>query len=56
MMTDNQAPAEVPFYAFESVQSRAERAITRYRTLCGVLIAATVLTNGAWILHYFGIF
>ncbi len=50
-----ETPAQVPFYAFESVQWRMEREANRYRILCGVLAAATVLTNGAWLLHYFGV-
>lgn len=50
-----ETPAQVPFYAFESVQCRAEREITRCRILCGVLSAALVLTNGAWLLHFFGV-
>jgi len=52
---EEKTPAQVPFYAFESVQCRAEREATRYRIMIAVLAAATVLTNGAWILHYFGV-
>lgn len=50
------APAQVPFYVFESVQYRHEREIARYRILCGVLAAVTVLTNAAWVMHLFGVF
>ena len=53
---EGKTPAQVPFYVFESVQCRHEQEITRYRILCGVLAAATVLTNAAWMLHYFGVF
>lgn len=52
---NNETPAQVPFYAFEAVQTRMERQLTRSRIISGVLAAALVLTNAAWILHYFGI-
>lgn len=53
---NEQTPAQVPFYVFESVQARQEREITRYRIAVCLLAAATVCTNAAWLLHHFGVF
>ena len=55
MNENEKTPAQVPFYAFESVQCRFEREANRYRIIIAVLAAATVLTNGAWLLHFFGV-
>jgi len=52
---EGKTPAQVPFYAFESVQYRMEREANRHRIIIAVLAAATVLTNAAWMLHYFGV-
>lgn len=51
--TEEKTPAQVPFYVFESVQCRFEREANRYRAIIGVLAAATVLTNAAWLLRFF---
>lgn len=53
---NEQTPAQVPFYVFESVQARQEREATRYRIIIAVLAAATVCTNAAWLLHFLGVF
>ena len=49
MENERKAP-DVPFIAFESAQARAERNIKRMQILCGIMAAALILTNAAWLL------
>lgn len=53
---EGKTPPQVPFIAFEAAEARAERNIKRMQILCGIMAALIVFTNGAWILHYIGIF
>ena len=53
---EEKEPAQVPFYVFESVQCRQEHEMKQQRILTGAIAALGVLTNAAWILHYFGVF
>lgn len=52
---EEKTPAQVPFYVFESVQYRHERELHRQQIITGAMAAIAVLSNAAWILHYFGV-
>lgn len=49
--TPERRPPDIPFIVYESERARADRDKARMEILCGVTIAALVLTNAAWILH-----
>ena len=53
---DEKGVAQVPFYVFESVQCRQEHEMRQQRILTVAMAALAVLTNAAWIMHYFGVF
>ena len=50
-MKEDSTPVTVPFYVHEGELARQERTIKRMQILCGIMAAALLLTNVAWILH-----
>ena len=46
-----QEQKQIPFIAFESVQTRLERANRRLFILCVILALMLLVTNGCWIYY-----
>ena len=50
-MNEKHGPADVPFIVVEAERATAERTNRRMAILCGIAIAALVLSNAAWSLR-----
>lgn len=50
-MKEDNTPVNVPYFVHEGELARQERIIKRMQILCGIMAAALLLTNAAWILH-----
>lgn len=53
---EEKEPAQVPYFVHEAELFRWERETNRMRLLVYITLAATVFTNAAWILHFYGVF
>ena len=53
---EEKEPATVPYFVHEAEMYRWERESQRMRVLVYIMLAATVFTNAAWILQFYGVF
>ena len=49
-MEENKTPVNIPYFVHEGEIARQEQTIKRMQILCGIMAAAIVLSNIAWIL------
>lgn len=47
-------PAQIPYYVHEGEMWRQERKAKRLAIACGIIAAALVASNAAWIIHFIG--
>lgn len=44
---------EIPYFMHEAILAREERTTRRLAVLCGIAVAALIISNLAWITVYF---
>ena len=53
---EKEPAAQIPYFLHEAEMFRWTKESQRMRVLVYIMLAATIVTNAAWALNYFGIF